>query len=79
MSVFSVRGTAPSYWSEIAETPTRVTFKWTVGGEEFSDMCQGNNYSLVERIDKPWAQNFPRRILRANEIPEVRDPRESKR
>jgi hypothetical protein len=43
----------PSYWQEIAETPTRVTFRFRQGGEKCSDwFCRSS--LLARRHNQPW-------------------------
>ncbi|OEU12846.1 hypothetical protein FRACYDRAFT_244119 [Fragilariopsis cylindrus CCMP1102] len=48
----------PSYWPEIAETPTRVTFQFLQGGEKCSDwFCHSSSTSqdsLLARHNRPW-------------------------
>ncbi|OEU06595.1 hypothetical protein FRACYDRAFT_254317 [Fragilariopsis cylindrus CCMP1102] len=64
----------PSYWQEIAETPTRVTFQFRQGGETCSDwFCRSSStsqYSLLVRHNRPWRSLNKVDFLKPNATPE---------
>jgi hypothetical protein len=45
-----------SYWAEIAESPTRVTLRFALGGETWRDLFspRGSQYMTLRRHDREW-------------------------
>jgi hypothetical protein len=66
-SSFSLQMVAPSYWAEIAESPTRVTLRFAMGGETWKDLFspRGSQYMTLRRHDRGWPTTRAQSAIRS--------------